>query len=100
MGALGTTVLVGHEGQHVVDDAMGGRSTFAKEWAAESTSQDILRGIFNLTDFSQFEFNVRGVQIFNIPAMDDSPKGRWLQTTSAFDAAVKDFQEDQKNDQQ
>jgi RHS repeat-associated protein len=90
-------VLVGHEGQHVVDRSEGGHSQFAREWAAESVSQDIVQGL--TPPGMGATFTVRGIEIFNSDTMlDGSRKGAWLRTTRAFDAAVKDYQEDQKND--
>lgn len=42
---VGTTVLVGHEGQHVVDGAPTGTARFGSEMRAESVSQTILNGL-------------------------------------------------------
>ena len=42
---VGSTVLVGHEGQHVVDGAPSGTARFGSEMRAESASQTILQGL-------------------------------------------------------
>jgi len=90
--SLGATVLVGHEGQHVVDGAPTGTARFGSEFNAEKTSQSILDGI----NPSIPSFQIRGVTVWR-------PNGGPLHLSddagTAFAVAAKDYKYDLQNDQ-
>jgi len=74
-----------------------GQSVVINSRGLRSVSQDIAQGLMpNLGPGEGWRFSVRGITIFDSRLMDGSQKGNWLRTTRAFDAALKDYQEDIK----
>jgi hypothetical protein len=89
---VGITVLVGHEGQHVVDGAPKGRDRLVSEIRAESASQDIAEGMGLAT------FTVRGIELWNSQKMNNGSEGTLLRENQAVLVGVKDYEEDVDND--
>jgi hypothetical protein len=101
---LGTTVLVGHEGQHVVDGAPTGTARLGSEIRAESVSQSILDGLYTNP---QTDSGLRPYGDFTIPSRNNmvlwSPK--WSEPgqlsgapSAAFLIGVEDYKSDVQSD--
>ncbi len=93
-GNLSSTVLVGHEGQHVVDGAPSGTARFGSEMRAESVSQTILNGLVGTPVMpSDLEyFSIRGITTFQ----RDAPYA--YNPGAAFRIAVDNYKQDVQND--
>lgn len=88
---LGMTVLVGHEGQHVVDGAPVGTARFRSEFNAERTSQMILDGLSGTKINPYATFTVRGSTLWQD---NGGPLGITDDAGLAFVVAVKDYRYD------
>ena len=96
---VGSTVLVGHEGQHVVDGAPSGTARFGSEMRAESASQTILQGLSGTSVMpSDMEsFSIRGVTTWQRGG-DSELGGAAYNPGAAFRIAAQDYREDVQND--
>ena len=96
---VGSTVLVGHEGQHVVDGAPSGTARFGSEMRAESASQTILQGLSGTSVMpSDMEsFSIRGITTWQRGG-DSELGGAPYNPGAAFRIAVQDYKEDVQND--
>jgi RHS repeat-associated protein len=98
---VGTTVLVGHEGQHVVDGAPSGTARFRSEFNAESTSQMVMNGLDRASIIPTYVDRIPEEG----PAMwqrggDPGLGGAPYNPGSAFLYAVEDYKQDVQNDHQ
>lgn len=98
---VGTTVLVGHEGQHVVDGSSPGTARFRTEFNAESTSQMIMNGLDRASIIPSYVDRIPEEG----PAMwqrggDPGLGGAPYNPGSAFLYAVEDYKRDVQNDHQ
>jgi hypothetical protein len=100
---IGTTVLVGHEGQHVADGApsMAGAARFGSEMNAESTSQMVLNGLDRASRIPSYveRFPDEGPTMWQRGG-DPDLGGAPYKPGNAFLYAVKDYQADVQNDHQ
>ncbi len=89
---LGSTVLVGHEGQHIVDGAPSGTARFGSEMRAESVSQTILNGLAgtSIMPSNMDSFSIRGITTYQRDVPYDPG--------AAFRIAVEDYKQDVQND--
>jgi RHS repeat-associated protein len=96
---VGTTVLVGHEGQHVVDGAPTGTARFGSEMRAESVSQTILNGLAptSVMPSNMDSFSIRGITTWQRGG-DPNLGGAPYDPGAAFRIAVQDYKEDVQND--
>jgi RHS repeat-associated protein len=101
---LGTTVLVGHEGQHVVDGAPTGTARFGSEVRAESASQGILEGLYSnpqtdsgLRPYGDFTMPSRGNRVLWSPTWSD-PGQLSGAPSAAFLIGVEDYKSDVQSD--
>jgi hypothetical protein len=91
---VGSTVLVGHEGQHVVDGAPSGTARFGSEMRAESVSRTILNGLAGtpVMPSNMDSFSIRGITTWQRDALYAYDPG------AAFRIAVEDYRQDVQND--
>lgn len=91
---IGSTVLVGHEGQHVVDGAPAGTARFGSEMRAESVTQTILNGLAgtSIMPSSMNSFSIRGITTWQ----RDAPYA--YDAGAALKIAIEDYKQDVKND--
>ena len=96
---IGTTVLVGHEGQHVVDGTLRGTARFGSEMNAESTSQMILNGLAgtSVMPSNMESFSIRGITTWQRGG-DPNLGGAAYNPGAAFRIAVEDYKQDVQND--
>jgi hypothetical protein len=97
---LGSTMLVGHEGQHVVDGAPSGTARFRSEMNAESSSQVILDGLAGASQTNPSlnpgdSFTIRGITLWQ---RDGGPLGITRDPGAAFRVGVDDYKQDVQND--
>jgi hypothetical protein len=95
---VGSTVLVGHEGQHVVDGAPTGTARFGSEMRAESASQTILNGlaVTPVMPSNIDSFSIRGITTWQRGGFTEF--GAPYDPGAAFRIAVQDYKEDVQND--
>ncbi len=96
---VGSTVLVGHEGQHVVDGAPSGVARFGSEMRAESASQTILNGLAPtpIMPSNWDAFQIRGITTWQRGG-DPNLGGAPYDPGAAFRIAVEDCKQDVQND--
>jgi hypothetical protein len=94
-------VLVGHEGQHVVDGAPTGTARFGSEMRAESVSQMILNGLAgtSVMPSNMDSFSIRGITTWQRGG-DPRLGGALYDPGAAFRIAVEDYKQDVQNDPQ
>ena len=90
-------MLVGHEGQHVFDQAPTGGMGLDSEVRAETVSQDIVQGIGGLRSGDTFQ--IRGMTLF-APAtmMSPMPGASFFRTAAAMQVGLTDYEYDLAND--
>lgn len=95
---VGSTVLVGHEGQHVVDGAPSGIARFGSEMRAESASQTMLNGLAGtpVMPGDMDSFSIRGITTWQRGGFTEF--GAPYDPGAAFRIAVEDYKQDVQND--
>jgi hypothetical protein len=95
---VGSTVLVGHEGQHVVDGAPSGIAGFGSEMRAESASQTMLNGLAGtpVMPGEMDSFSIRGITTWQRGGFTEF--GVPYDPGAAFRIAVEDYKQDVQND--
>ncbi len=100
---LGTSVLVGHEGQHVTDGAPTGTARLGSEINAESTSQAIVggyaaQGLFGINMNPGSNFEVRGIISWDPTMSGNSSSAINGARGAAIRIGIADYKEDMAND--
>jgi RHS repeat-associated protein len=100
---LGTSVLVGHEGQHVTDGAPTGTARLGSEINAESTSQAIVggyaaQGMFEMNMNPGTYFEVRGIISWDPTMSGNSSSAINGARGAAIRIGIEDYKDDMAND--
>ena len=99
---MGSTVLVGHEGQHVVDGAPSGTARFKGEINAESASQVILDGLSGASHANPSldpgdSYSIQGRTLWQRDGGSD-PLGNSRDPVAAILQGNEDYKQDVQND--